>query len=104
MRDRVVTPGEDEAAMGTHGDEPGGLRTGVRRVIPRREFRHLRAWGTARVGGGVVLSACSILTLSFGRHDPKAYRWAGAFLVLAALNVAGGLWELTIARQPSSGG
>ncbi len=78
------------------------LRVGVRRVIPRWEFHHLRALGYARVGGGLVLTTCSLLTISFGGRDAKTYGWAVAFLVLAALSFAGGLWELTIARSAAS--
>jgi hypothetical protein len=88
--------------MNTQSDDRSTLRTGARRAIPRREFRHLRAWGSARIGGGVVLTACSVLTLSFGGSEAKTYRWASAFLVLAALNFAGGFWELTIARSASA--
>jgi hypothetical protein len=79
--------------------DASALRVGVRRVIPRWEFRHLRSLGYARVGGGLVLTTCSLLTLSFGGDDAKTYRWAVAFLALAGLNFAGGLWELTIARS-----
>jgi sugar phosphate permease len=73
-------------------------------MIPRWEFRHLRVWGGARMAGGVVLTACSVLTLSFGGKDAKTYRWAVAFLAAAALNFAGGLWELAIARSTPPGG
>lgn len=82
--------------------DASALRIGVRRVIPRWEFRHLRALGFARVGGGLVLTTCSLLTLSFGGDDAKTYGWAVAFLALAAVNFAGGLWELMIARSAHS--
>jgi len=98
-----VQPNREEAAqMNTQGGDESALRTGARRVISRREFRHLRAWGSARIGGGVVLTGCSLLTLSFGANDAKTYGWAVVFLVLAALNFAGGFWELTIARSAPS--
>jgi hypothetical protein len=90
---------EEGAAMNPQMREVIVLRTGARRVIPRWEFGHLRALGYARLSGGVVLTTCSLLTLRFGGDDLKTYEWAAAFLVLAALNVAGGLWELTIARS-----
>jgi hypothetical protein len=83
--------------------DAGELRTGIRRVIPRWEFRHLHTLGRARVGGGLVLTTCGLLTLAFGGDDAKTYGWAAAFLVLAALNLAGGLWELRIARSASRG-
>ncbi len=88
--------------MNAQGDDTIALRTGARRVIPRREFRHLHAWARARIGGGVVLTACSLLTLFFGGNEAKTYGWALAFLVLAALNFAAGFWELTIARSASA--
>lgn len=80
-------------------DDAIAQRVGARRVIPRWEFRHLRAPGYVRVGSGLVLTTCSLLTLSLGGDDAKTYEWAVAFLVLAALNVAGGAWELMIARS-----
>lgn len=78
------------------------LRVGVRRVIPAWEFRHLRVLGFVRLGGAALLATCGLLTLSFGGNDLKTYGWAAVFLVLAALNLAGGVWELTIARSASS--
>lgn len=74
-----------------------GGRAPVRRVIPPWELRHLRAWGYARRGAGLVLTTCSLLTLSFCGHDAKTYGWAAAFVALAGLNFAGGFWELMIA-------
>jgi len=78
------------------------LRTGARRVIPRWEFGHLRALGYARIGAGLVLTACGVLTLAHGGSGAKAYGWAAFFLLLAALNLAGGIWELRIFRSASS--
>jgi hypothetical protein len=78
-------------------------RTGAGRMIPRWEQGHLRAWAGARIGGGVVLTVCGLLTLIFGGKDAKTYRWAASFFVLAALDFAGGLWELKVARSASSG-
>ena len=80
-------------------DDAIAQRVGARRVNPRWEFRHLRAPGYVRVGSGLVLTTCSLLTLGLGGDDAKTYGWAVAFLALAALNVAGGAWELTIARS-----
>jgi hypothetical protein len=78
------------------------LRTGARRLIPRWEFGHLRALGYARVGGALVLTTCGVLTLAFGGSDAKTYGWAAFFLFLAALNLAGGIWELRILRSSSN--
>jgi hypothetical protein len=78
------------------------LRTGARRLIPRREFGHLRALGFARIGGALVLTPCGLLTLAFGGSGAKTYGWATFFLFFAALNLAGGIWELRIYRSGSS--
>lgn len=92
----------EEAAVNAQ-DDTSGVRTGARRVIPRREFRHLRAWGGARVAGGGVLTVCGLLTLFLGGRDAKTYAWATAFLLLAAANLAAGVWELRVAGTVSSG-
>jgi hypothetical protein len=42
------------------------------------------------------------LTLAFGGSDAKTYGWAAFFLFLAALNLAGGIWELRILRSSSN--
>jgi len=41
-----------------------------------------------------VLAVGGVLLLSHG-----SYGWAAPFLVLAALNLAGGYWYITIARS-----
>jgi hypothetical protein len=74
-------------------------RSGMRRLIPPWERRHLRALAGARIGGGIVLAVCGVLTLSFGGSDWKTYGWAALFLGVAALAFAVGYWELTIARS-----
>jgi hypothetical protein len=58
------------------------------------EYRHLRFVGVARIAGGSVAAAAGLICLSY-----DAYGWAAFFLVLAALNVAGGSWFLSIARS-----
>ena len=71
-------------------------RSGMQRLIAPPEYRHLRAFGAIRIAGGVVAAGAGIVCLSYA-----AYGWAAFFLVIAALNLAGGYWELTIARSPS---
>jgi hypothetical protein len=82
-------------------NEPNGNttppRAGMRRLIPRFEFRHLRGFGVTRIAGGSVQAAAGLVCLSYG-----VYGWAAFFLVLAALNLAGGCWYLTIARSASA--
>ena len=87
--------------MNANSDNTTPSRTGMRRVFPPWEYRHLRAWAAARIGGGMVCAVCGILTLSFGGSDGTTYGWAALFLGGAALAFAAGDWELTIARSAS---
>ena len=84
-------------------DDTSGVRTGARRVIPRREFRHLRGWGGARVAGGGVLTVCGLLTLFLGGRDAKTDAWATVFLPMASADLAAGRGELRIVGTASSG-
>ena len=72
-------------------------RPGLQRLINPWEFRHLRFFGGARVAGGCVAAAAGLICLAY-----SAYGWAAFFLVIAALNLAGGYWFLTIARSASA--
>ncbi len=72
-------------------------RSGMQRLIAPPEYRHLRAFGITRIAGGIVAAAAGIVCLSY-----EAYGWAAFFLLIAALDLAVGYWELTIARSPSS--
>ena len=74
-------------------------RSGMQRLIPPWEYRHLRAWAGARIAGGTVLAGLGVVTLSFGGNDSKTYGWTAFWLVLAALAFAAGYWEMTIARS-----
>jgi hypothetical protein len=74
-------------------------RSGLKRLIPPWERRHLRVFACLRLAGGLVSAVCGVLTLSFGGADGKTYGWAALFLVLAALTFAGGYGELTVARS-----
>jgi hypothetical protein len=69
-------------------------RHGVERLISPWEYRHLRSFGVTRVAGGGVAAAAGIVCLSYGVDG-----WAAFFLVIAAANLAGGYWYLTIARS-----
>jgi len=72
-------------------------RSGIRRIIPPWEYRHLRASAGVRITGGIVLTGLGIVTLMGGGNDAKTYGWTAAFLVPAAANLAFARWELTIA-------
>lgn len=69
-------------------------RSGMQRLIIPWEYRHLRAFGVMRIAGGSVAAAAGLICLSY-----SVYGWAIFFLVIAALNLAGGSWFLAIARS-----
>jgi hypothetical protein len=72
-------------------------RTGIYRLIAPWEYRHLRFFGIPRIAGGIAAAAAGVICLTYG-----AYGWAALFLVVAALNLAGGSWYLTIAHSASA--
>ena len=85
------------APRGLRGWWASPPRSGIRRVIFPYEYRHLRGFGVTRIAGGSVAAAAGLICLGYG-----VYGWAGFFLVIAALNLAGGYWYLTIARSTSA--
>ena len=78
---------------------PKGLprRSGMRRLINPVVYRHLRGFGVTHIAAASVQAAAGAICLSYGVHG-----WAAFFLVIAALNLAGGSWYLTIARSASA--
>ena len=72
-------------------------RPGIYRLIAPWAYRHLRFYGVGHIGGGTVAAAAGLICLSYG-----VYGWAAFFLVIAALNLAGGYWYLTIDRSASA--
>ncbi len=90
--------------MDAHHDRTAGTRLlrwwltpprpGLQRLIHPWEYRRLRFYGVTRVAGGSVAAAAGLACLSYG-----VYGWAAFFLVIAALNLAGGCWYLTIDRS-----
>ena len=88
---------DNSAAKGLRGWWGSPPRTGIRRTISPWEYRHLRGSGLTRIAGGSVLAIGGVLLLSYG-----AYGWAAPFLVLAALNLAGGYWYVTMAGSESA--
>lgn len=78
-------------------------RSVLERILIRSwEYRHLRACAGTRIGAGIILVICGILTLFVGGSGGKTYGWAVFFLGLAALAFAFGYWELTIADRSES--
>jgi hypothetical protein len=88
---------DNTAPKGLRGWWASPPRSGLRRLIAPWEYRHLRAFGVTRIAGGSVAAAAGVVCLSYG-----VYGWAAFFLVLAALNLAGGYWYLTIVRSASA--
>jgi hypothetical protein len=72
-------------------------RPGIYRLVPPWVYRHPRFFGVGHIAGGSVQAAAGLICLSYGVHG-----WAAFFLVLAALNLAGGSWFLSIARSASA--
>ena len=69
-------------------------RSGIQRLIPPWVYRHPGFFGVAHTAGGCVAAAAGLICLSY-----DAYGWAAFFLTIAALNLGGGCWYLTIARS-----
>jgi len=90
------TPNDHAAAKGLRGWWLSPPRSGMHRLIAPWEYRHLRIFGVTRVAGGSVAAGAGIICLAY-----QAYGWAAFFLVIGALNLAGGSWFLTIDRSVS---
>ena len=87
-------PNDNTAAKGLRGWWQSPPRPGLQRLINPWEYGHLRAFGLTRIAGGGVAAAAGVVCLSYG-----AKGWAAFFLVIAALNLAGGSWYIAIARS-----
>jgi signal transduction histidine kinase len=86
--------------MNAQDDNTAPSRTGMRRIIPRFEFRRLHGMARVRIGAGTVLVGLGVITLVGGSFTPKAVVWAAFFLVLAALQFSVGYWYLAIDHRP----
>ena len=75
----------------------GSPRPGLQRLINPWVYRHIGFFGAARIVGGTVATAAGIICLAYG-----VWGWAAFFLVIGALNFAGGSWYLSIARSRSA--
>jgi len=74
-------------------------RRGMQRLINPIAYRHPRAFGSAHIVGGSVATAAGIICLAYG-----VWGWAAFFLVIAGLNLGGGAWYLSIARDRAARG
>jgi hypothetical protein len=88
---------DNTAAKGLRGRWASPPRSGMQRLIAPWEYRHLRVSGFVRIAGGSVDVFAGVVCLSY-----RVYGWATFFLVLGALNLAGGSWYLTLARSASA--
>ena len=87
---------DNTAPRGLRGWWASPPRPGLHRLINPWEYRHLGASGITRIAGGSIAAAAGLVCLSYG-----VYGWAAFFLILGALNLAGGYWYITIARSES---
>ena len=85
---------DNTAPRGLRGWWRSPPRPGMQRVIIPWEYRHLRGFGVTRIAGGSIAAAAGFICLGYGVTD-----WAAFFLVIAALNLAGGTWFLSVARS-----
>ena len=90
-------PNDNSAAKGLRGWWLTPPRSGMQRLIAPWEYHHLRLFGIMRFAGGVVAAAAGAVCLWYG-----VYAWAAFFLVVAALSLLGGYWELAIARHKTA--
>jgi hypothetical protein len=90
-------PDDNTAPKGLRGWWATPRRPGMQRLINPWEYRHIGFSGTARIVGGTVAIVAGIICLAY-----SAWGWAAFFLVIAALNLAGGSWYLSIARSRSA--
>jgi hypothetical protein len=88
---------DNTAAKGLRGWWASPPRPGLHRLINPWEYHHLRVSGVTRIAGGGVNTAAGVVCLAY-----RAYGWSAFFLTLAALNLAGGYWYLTIDRSVSA--
>ena len=85
---------DNTAAKGLRGWWAYPPRPGLQRLINPWEYRRLRTFGVMRIAGGSVAAAAGVICLAYG-----VYGWAAFFLVVGALNLAGGYWYLSIDRS-----
>lgn len=85
--------------MNAQDDNTAPSRTGMRRIIPRFEFRRLHGMARLRIAAGTVLACLGVITLVGGSFTAVAAAWAAFFLVLAALQFSVGYWYLAIIRS-----
>jgi hypothetical protein len=71
--------------------------SGLRRLIRPVVYRHLRGFGVGHIAGGSVQAAAGLICVAYDADE-----WAAFFFTLAALNLAGGYWYLTIDAETAA--
>ena len=94
----VDPPGERAARNGLRTWWASPPRTGMQRLINPWEYRHLRAFGLTRIGGGAIGAAAGGLCLAY-----SAVGWAAFFLAIGLANLACGSWYIHITRAMAAG-
>ena len=84
--------------MNAQDDNTAPSRTGMRRIIPRWEFRRLHGMARVRIGVGTGMVGLGVITLVGGSFTAEATAWAAFFLMLAALQLSVCYWFLAIVR------
>jgi hypothetical protein len=69
-------------------------RSGMQRLLSPWEYRRVRGFGIVHIVGGVLAGIAGSICLGYA-----VYGWAAFFLAIGLGNLAGGYWELTIARS-----
>jgi hypothetical protein len=95
--------------MRTPHDSAATAHPVLRRLISPWEYRHLHATMAVRFAGGGFQLGVGLVLVSLGNKADtdaerrKCYKIAAWFLAPAALNLLGGLIDLTVARDGSPG-
>jgi hypothetical protein len=91
--------------MQASDDSTTPSRSGWRRLIRPWEYRHLHAVANVRFTAGGFQLGLGLVLLSLGRkagterERRKCYRWAAWFLGMSALQLIGGVMDVTAARS-----
>ena len=90
-------PNDDSLAKGLRRWWSTPPRPGLQRLINPWEYRNLRSFGVMRIVGGSMAAIAGLICLAYGVRG-----WAAFFLIVAALNLAGGSWFLAVNRSRSA--
>ena len=95
-------PTDNSALTGLRGWWTSPPRSGMRLVIAPWEYRHLRAWATARIAIAIALVGLGAVTLILGGNNGTTYACTLAFFAGAAAHSAVASWLLHIADSEAA--